>query len=125
MVKDHTRLNTELGSVAKSIGLTVPADLSADQQREYTNLSKLSGKTFDKQYIELMVNDHTEDLAAFRKAESDVQNPKAKKGDFLRNSCHSGAFEYGQGRRNQSGGSLETRGGGRRVGVSANRDRYL
>jgi putative membrane protein len=52
MVKDHTRLNTELGSVAKSIGLTVPADLSADQQREYTNLSKLSGKTFDKQYIE-------------------------------------------------------------------------
>ena len=65
--------------MAKSIGLTVPADLSADQQREYTNLSKLSGKTFDKQYIELMVNDHTEDLAAFQKAESDVQNPKLKK----------------------------------------------
>jgi predicted outer membrane protein len=26
-----------------------------------------------------MVNDHTEDLAAFQKAESDVQNPKLKK----------------------------------------------
>jgi putative membrane protein len=56
---EPVEINTELGSVAKSIGLTVPADLSADQQREYTNLSKLSGKTFDKQYIELMVNDHT------------------------------------------------------------------
>src|SRR5437762_12903720 len=38
MVKDHTRLNNELGSVAKSIGLTVPADLSAEQKHEYARL---------------------------------------------------------------------------------------
>jgi putative membrane protein len=79
MVKDHTRLNNELGSVATSIGLTVPADLSAEQKREYTKLSKVSGKSFDRQYIDLMVKDHTEDLAAFQKAESTVQDPKLKK----------------------------------------------
>ena len=46
MVKDHTRLNKELGAAATSIGLTVPTDLSEDQKTEYTKLSKLSGKEF-------------------------------------------------------------------------------
>jgi putative membrane protein len=76
MVKDHTRLNKELGSAATSIGLTVPTDLSEDQKAEYTKLSKLSGKSFDKEYIDLMVKDHTEDLA--QKAESTAQDPKLK-----------------------------------------------
>jgi putative membrane protein len=78
MVKDHTRLNKELGSAVTSIGLTVPTDLSEDQKAEYTKLSKLSGKSFDKEYIDLMVKDHTEDLAAFQKAESTAQDPKLK-----------------------------------------------
>ena len=78
MVKDHTRLNKELGSAATSIGLTVPTDLSEDQKAKYTKLSKLSGESFDKEYIDLMVKDHTEDLAAFQKAESTAQDPKLK-----------------------------------------------
>src|ERR1700720_3494790 len=78
MVKDHTRLNKELGAAATSIGLTVPTDLSEDQKIEYTKLSKLSGKSFDKEYTDLMVKDHTEDLAAFQKAESTAQDPKLK-----------------------------------------------
>ncbi len=79
MVKDHTRLNNELGSVAASIGLQVPKDLSPDQQSEYAKLSKLSGKSFDKEYIDSMVKDHTDDLAAFKKAESATENSKLKK----------------------------------------------
>jgi putative membrane protein len=78
MVKDHTRLNKELSSTATSIGLTVPAGLSEEQKSEYAKLSKLSGKNFDKEYIDLMVNDHTQDLAAFQKAESSTQDPKLK-----------------------------------------------
>jgi len=79
MVKDHTRLNTELGSVAASIGLQVPKDLLPDQQSEYAKLSKLSGKSFDKEYMDSMVKDHTDDLAAFKKAESGTENNKLKK----------------------------------------------
>jgi putative membrane protein len=41
MVKDHTRLNKELGAAATSIGLTVPTDLSEDQKTEYTKLSNV------------------------------------------------------------------------------------
>jgi putative membrane protein len=78
MVKDHTTLNNELGTVAKSIGLTVPTALSAEQQTEYAKLSKLSGTKFDKVYMDLMVKDHTSDLAAFQKEEAATQNPKLK-----------------------------------------------
>jgi putative membrane protein len=78
MVEDHTRLNNELGSVATSIGLTVPTDLP-DQKREYTKFSKLSGKKFDREYTDLMVKDHTNDLSAYQKGESNTQNPKLKK----------------------------------------------
>jgi putative membrane protein len=79
MVKDHTKLNSELGTVAKSIGLTIPAALSADQLAEYAKLSKLSGPKFDKAYMDLMVSDHTGDLAAFQKEEVATQNPKLKR----------------------------------------------
>lgn len=79
MVKDHTKLNSELGTVAKSIGLPIPTALSADQQTEYAKLSKLSGPKFDKTYMDLMVSDHTGDLAAFQKEEAATQNPKLKR----------------------------------------------
>lgn len=79
MVKDHSKLNSELSSVAKSVGLTVPTALSAEQQAEYAKLSKLSGTKFDKVYMDLMVKDHTGDLAAFQKEEAAAQNPKLKK----------------------------------------------
>jgi putative membrane protein len=79
MVKDHTKLNSELGTVAKSIGLTIPTTLSAGQQTEYAKLSKLSGSKFDKAYMDLMVSDHSGDLAAFQKEEAATQNPKLKR----------------------------------------------
>ena len=78
MVKDHTRLNSELGAAAKSVGLTVPSTISAEQQAEYDKLAKLSGNQFDKAYIDLMVKVHTTDLAAFQKEEKSTQNATLK-----------------------------------------------
>jgi putative membrane protein len=79
MVTDHTRLNDELGNVAKKDGFQVPTDLGAKQRAEIQSLSKLSGKEFDSKYTQLMVKDHTNDLAAFKKAESTTEKPELKK----------------------------------------------
>jgi putative membrane protein len=78
MVKDHTMLNAQLGSAAKAIGLTVPTELTSDQQAEHARLAKLSGTKFDKAYMDLMVKDHTDDLAAFKKEETATQNHELK-----------------------------------------------
>jgi putative membrane protein len=79
MVTDHTRLNDELGNAAKKDGFQVPAGLSTKQREEVQALSKISGKEFDSKYAQLMVKDHTDDLAAFRKAESTIEKPELKK----------------------------------------------
>ena len=79
MVTDHTRLNEELGDAAKKDGFEVPGGLTPKQREEIQALSKVSGKEFDSKYAQLMVKDHTEDLAAFRKAESTTQKPELKK----------------------------------------------
>jgi putative membrane protein len=78
MVTDHTKLNDELGKAAQSIGLQIPKDLSAQQQTEFQTLSKASGKQFDAKYASLMVKDHTNDLAAFKKAEASTRSPELK-----------------------------------------------
>ena len=79
MVTDHTRLNDELGNAAKKDGLQVPTALNATQRAEIQALSKLSGKEFDSRYAQLMVKDHTHDLAVFQKAESTTERPELKK----------------------------------------------
>jgi putative membrane protein len=79
MVTDHTRLNNELGAAAKKDGLQVPTELNSKQSAEVRSFSKLSGKEFDSKYAQVMVKDHTEDLAAFQKAESFTEKPELKK----------------------------------------------
>src|SRR5260370_9945138 len=76
MVKDHTRLNKELGAAATSIGLTVHTDLSDDQETDYTKLSKLSGTSFDIEYNALMVRHHTKDLPALQRTDQTTRDPK-------------------------------------------------
>src|SRR6185312_6164785 len=61
------------------VGLQVPPDLSAKQRAEIESLSKISGKEFESKYARLILEDHTNDLAAFRKAESTTQRPELKK----------------------------------------------
>jgi putative membrane protein len=78
MVKDHTRLNAELSATAKSVGLTVPDTISSGQQAEYDKLAKVKGAKFDTQYINVMVRDHTEDLAAFQKEAKATRDAKLK-----------------------------------------------
>jgi putative membrane protein len=79
MVTDHTRLNNELGAAAKKDGFEVPTELSSKQSAEVRSFSKLSGKEFDSKYAQVMVKDHTDDLAAFQKAESSTEKPELKK----------------------------------------------
>ena len=78
MVKDHTRLNAELSTTAKSVDLTVPDTISSEQKVEYDKLALLTGTKFDTAYIQMMVKDHTEDLTAFQKEAKATQNAKLK-----------------------------------------------
>jgi putative membrane protein len=68
MVDDHTKANNELKSLAAQKGITLPAMIMEKHQKMVNDLTAKTGKDFDKEYMNRMVDDHKEDIDAFEKA---------------------------------------------------------
>lgn len=67
MVDDHGKAEQDLEGVASKDNLTLPKNVNAQQKAEEQRLEKLNGAAFDRAYMRLMVQDHTKDVAEFRK----------------------------------------------------------
>ena len=78
MVTDHGKANDELKQLATNKGLALPADTDDKHKKEIDDLSKKSGKDFDKTYADMMVKDHEEDVAEFQKESTAAQDPDLK-----------------------------------------------
>jgi putative membrane protein len=78
MVDDHTKVNDQLKSLATSKNITLPASLGDDAQKHVNDLSKKTGKDFDKAYISMMVDDHKKDIKEFEKAGKDLKDNDIK-----------------------------------------------
>jgi putative membrane protein len=68
MVKDHTQANDELKAIAAKQNITLPDSMSNDKKQHLDDLSKKTGKDFDKAYMDMMVDDHKEDVNKFKDA---------------------------------------------------------
>jgi putative membrane protein len=68
MVKDHSKANEELKSLAAEKNITIPSAVGDDVQKDIDDLSKKTGKDFDKSYINMMVSDHKKDIDEFEDA---------------------------------------------------------
>ncbi|WP_025762170.1 DUF4142 domain-containing protein [Dyadobacter tibetensis] len=68
MVEQHSKANEELKALAKEKNIALPATLGEDKQEDFEDLSMKNGKEFDKAYAEYMVDDHEEDIKAFKRA---------------------------------------------------------
>jgi len=79
MVTDHTKLGDKMKVVAGDIGEKPPTMMAASGMATKTKLEVLSGKTFDESYIKSMVQDHEDDLAAFKKEAAEGTSPEVKK----------------------------------------------
>jgi putative membrane protein len=64
MVADHNKANDELKTLAKKKGIILPGECTMCQQK-IAELDKLTGKEFDKKYVEMMVADHKDVVAKF------------------------------------------------------------
>ncbi|WP_172279177.1 DUF4142 domain-containing protein [Chryseobacterium sp. LAM-KRS1] len=78
MVKDHSKANEELKSWASTVGYTLPTSLDAEKQNKYDELKSKKGVEFDRMYSDLMVSDHKEDIAEFKKEAADGQEASLK-----------------------------------------------
>jgi len=75
MVRDHSKLNDELKSLAAMKNITLPPAPGEDHMDDIKKLSEKSGKEFDKDYIKLMIDDHEKDIDKFEKCSKDAKDP--------------------------------------------------
>ena len=65
IVDQHTQANNELKALAQKKNISLPATMGNEHQRKYEKLSEKAGPEFDKEYMDLMVRDHKEDIDEF------------------------------------------------------------
>jgi putative membrane protein len=65
MVADHSKANDELKALATSKGVTLPTSLDSVHQHEMANFTRAGSATFDRTYMQHMVEDHTKDVKKF------------------------------------------------------------
>jgi putative membrane protein len=78
MVMDHTQANEELKSAAAAKNITLPAAIGEDHQEHLTKLSQKTGRDFDKEYIDMMVDGHKKAIDLFEKEASDGKDADLK-----------------------------------------------
>jgi putative membrane protein len=74
MVTDHGRSHDELRAIAARRNLKLPSQLERKDIPDLVRLSKLSGKEFDKDYLQTMVAHHFKNIARFKKAAKKVKD---------------------------------------------------
>jgi putative membrane protein len=78
MITDHGKANDALMAIAKTKNITLPATLDADHQKKMDDLSKLSGKDFDKAYVDAMVDGHQKTLKLMQDEAKDGKDADLK-----------------------------------------------
>lgn len=78
MVTDHTKANDALAALAKTKNITLPTAVDADAQKKADELSKKSGKSFDRAYVEAMVDGHKKAVKLFTDAAQNCKDPDLK-----------------------------------------------
>lgn len=78
MAGDHSAANEELKGLAAQKQITLPDVPGKDHQDKIDKLRKKTGKEFDKAYMEMMVDDHKEDIALFENEANNGNDPDLK-----------------------------------------------
>ena len=81
MAEDHTLINNNFKTIASKKSMELPTSITDDQRKDIDNLSKKSGKDFDKAYVDMMVEDHKKDISEFKDAKGKVADNDIK--DFI------------------------------------------
>lgn len=67
MVEDHSKAGDELAKLASSKGITAPTEVTDPKHRALIDrLEKLSGREFDRAYMQAMVSGHDHAVGAFK-----------------------------------------------------------
>jgi putative membrane protein len=78
MVTDHSKANEELKALAAKKNFKLPTELDSSHKSMLDEMKGKSGGDFDEDYVEAMVDDHEDDVAAFEKQAQNSPDPDVK-----------------------------------------------
>ncbi len=76
MVSEHKKMSASMKPFAQSWGLSAPTDLDEDHKLDYAKLNGMSGEDFDKEYMDLMISDHSKALDLFTDEAKETKDTK-------------------------------------------------
>ena len=76
--RDHTSVNQQVKTLADQRSVALPAAVSDDKQKMYTDMDKMSGKAFDKNYISMMIKAHGDGISLFEDTRSNASDIDVK-----------------------------------------------
>jgi putative membrane protein len=78
MVNDHGKANEELKTIAMAKNITLPTMLDEAHQKMATDLGAMTGRDFDKKYVDNMVDGHKKTLELMEKEAKDGMDADLK-----------------------------------------------
>lgn len=78
VVDEHTKANNELKALAEKKNIALPTTMGDAHKRKFENLQEKTGPEFDKEYMDLIVKDHKEDIREFEEQAEDGSDPEIK-----------------------------------------------
>lgn len=78
MVRDHSKVNDQLKSLASGKNISLPEELDSKHKDTLEDLRKEKGADFDKAYMKNMVEDHEKDIKEFQKIAEDGKDAEIK-----------------------------------------------
>lgn len=76
MGDDHTKAGQELHKVAEAVGIPISHERSLIRQKTAETFAKLSGKEFDRAYVDHEVKEHQKNIAKFKKQMKKLKDPQ-------------------------------------------------
>lgn len=76
--QDHKAANDKVKSFASQRNVSLSTSIPADKQKMIDDMNKMSGKSFDKDYISMMIKDHKSAIDLFENARSNVSDVDVK-----------------------------------------------
>ena len=78
LVQDHVTMNEDLKIRARSANIILPSSISDKMQIEIDKCIRETGPSFDKKYLDLVMDDHQRDVDEFKKASSGLSDTAIK-----------------------------------------------
>ncbi|MDQ3395127.1 MAG: DUF4142 domain-containing protein [Bacteroidota bacterium] len=79
IVNDHSAANEKLKIIAQKKNIALPNAVPNDHKKHIDDLREKSGKEFDKEYMNLMVDEHKSDIDKYEGASGDLNDSEIKK----------------------------------------------